>query len=264
MAVDHRLFQSRPLTDGSGDDFLGLILVLVTVTLIAWLQYRRRGRATGRYYPDLAWLRGGIYFCCCFILSWATGVLPHLLDSPLIRPGQLSDPWWIAMTLICAGVIINSYFSLWPRGTVSHGRPRVVWTQLLFGIVWGVSEAQLMLSFWALSEIVGLRGLWAGLSTYLACSVFTGNWHRFYWDIHVAPDHNIREWNLKKVLWAHNPNLILTLVWLGLFGNAGLFVLLQATGLAASTWFMRFPPWWYPDTPQHDPMGLPQKKILDN
>ena len=197
-------------------------------------------------------------------MSWVTGVLAYLVETPLVSPGQLANPLWLALTLVCAGVIINSYFFVWPRGTVSHGRPRVIWAQLLFGVVWGISEGQLMLSFWALSEIAGLTGFWAGVSTYLICTVFAGNWHRFYWDIHVAPDHNIREWNLKKVMWAHNPNLILTLVWLGLFGNAGLFVLFQATGLAASTWFMRFPPWWWQDSPQHDPMGLPQNKVLDS
>ena len=57
MAVESRLFSTRPLTDGTWDDFVGLTLILVSVILIAWLQYRRRGRARGRYYPDLAWIR---------------------------------------------------------------------------------------------------------------------------------------------------------------------------------------------------------------
>ena len=40
---------------------------------------------------------------------------------------------------------------------------------------------------------------------------YQGLWHRFYWDIKVAPPHNIPEWNVRKILFAHGPNLVVTL-----------------------------------------------------
>ena len=60
---------------------------------------------------------------------------------------------------------------------------------------------------------------------------------------------NIREWNAKKVLGAHNPFLIATLLYLVLFGNLAIFIALYALALAASAIAMRFPPFWAPDGP---------------
>jgi hypothetical protein len=83
-------------------------------------------------------------------------------------------------------------------------------------------------------------------------SAFLGLWHQFYWDIYVAPEHNILEWNIKKVLLAHIPNIVITLTYLSLYGNSGVFVLCQTFALVASTYFMRFPPFW-----SHLPLGAP-------
>jgi hypothetical protein len=63
----------------------------------------------------------------------------------------------------------------------------------------------------------------------------------------VTPEHNIVEWNGRKVLLAHTPNLIATLTYLTLHGNMGIFILLQTIALLSSTYFMHFPPFWRQD-----------------
>jgi hypothetical protein len=82
------------------------------------------------------------------------------------------------------------------------------------------------------------------LVSFLVIGTFVGLWHQFYWDIYVAPEHNIIEWNTKKVLFAHVPNIVVTLAYLTIYESAGIFVLCQAFALIVSTFFMRFPPFW--------------------
>lgn len=57
----------------------------------------------------------------------------------------------------------------------------------------------------------------------------------------VAPEHNLAEWNTRKMLFAHLPNLVCTLAYLAAYGNGGMFVLFQTVALLGSTYFMRFP-----------------------
>jgi hypothetical protein len=49
---------------------------------------------------------------------------------------------------------------------------------------------------------------------------------------------------MKKVLYGHAPNIMITLAYLTIYESAGVFVLCQAFALIASTHFMRFPPFW--------------------
>ena len=49
---------------------------------------------------------------------------------------------------------------------------------------------------------------------------------------------------MKKVLYCHVPNLLIGLIWLALWGNFGLWVLLQTFCLLASAHAMRFPAWY--------------------
>ncbi|NJN79474.1 MAG: hypothetical protein HC797_02855, partial [Anaerolineales bacterium] len=85
--------------------------------------------------------------------------------------------------------------------------------------------------------------------SFLIISTFKGIWQSQYWDIYVSPEHNIPEWNLKKVLLGHIPNLICTLSYLALFGNAFLFLSFQTTGLMICAYYMHFPKWTMDNRP---------------
>lgn len=235
------LFGQYPLFTNSWEDYFIFTLAGVSVYLVVRLQMVK-GCVPAGYNPQLAWYRAGIYFCACFIISWATGVFKTLLHTPLATPDQLANPVWLGFTALCILVEIIAYGVIWPKGTVTLGR-RLHWPAVLFiGVVWGLSEGQLFLSFWAVAEQFNLSVVWVAIITFIAISLFNGLWHSLYWDIHVAPEHNIVEWNGKKVLFAHIPNLVITLIYLATQGNAMLFVLFQTISLLLSTYFMRFPP----------------------
>ena len=80
-------------------------------------------------------------------------------------------------------------------------------------------------------------------------AVYNLNYQSGWWDIHVSPPHNIRDWNNRKVLFAHNPFLLATLTYFVMYGNAGIYVILNACALGASAVAMRFPPFWESDGP---------------
>jgi hypothetical protein len=75
----------------------------------------------------------------------------------------------------------------------------------------------------------------------LLLSAFQGVWHAAYWDVHVAPEHNVPEWNLRKVVLCHVPNLLATLTFYAVSGSAVWFVVLQTVSLVLSATAMRFP-----------------------
>jgi len=78
-------------------------------------------------------------------------------------------------------------------------------------------------------------------------AVYSLNYQTGWWDIHVSPPHNIRAWNNKKVAFAHNPFLLSALAYFIVYGNAGIYVALNAFAMAASAVAMRFPPPWAKD-----------------
>ena len=88
------------------------------------------------------------------------------------------------------------------------------------------------------------------LLVYGLFAVFNLNFQLCWWDIKVSPPHNVRAWNAKKVLFAHNPFLIASLAYFTIYGNAAIYALLQAAALAAAAVAMRFPPFWLPDGTQ--------------
>lgn len=194
--------------------------------------------------PQHAWRRAAVYFTACFTIAALSGAIPLVISRPLATLQDLQNTGWILFTLLCVAVEIWAYVILWPRGTQTHGR-RLYWSVVLtFGIAWGLAEGLLFLSVFLLVSRIFTTRLLAWLVSFLVIGTFIGLWHEFYWDIYVAPEHNIREWNARKVLFGHIPNIMLTLAYLAVYENAGIFILFQAFALVASTYFMRFPPFW--------------------
>ena len=194
------------------------------------------------YQPIAAWRRAFIYFAICLLLGWWSGALSLIFREPLFT--AVSSPLYIPLTIACFAVILIGYGYVWPRGTLTHGRSLNLPMVLLFGLLWGISEGTLFVAVWLIITRWVTAQWLVILLVFLILSTFIGLWHALYWDIYVAPEHNIEEWNLRKVLFAHTPNLILTMTHLTLFQNAGLFVLWQTIALLLSTYFMHFPPFW--------------------
>ena len=241
MVTDGRVFFSFWSFSNSWLDYFLFALISLLLFLVITLQNQKQ-TVTG-YSPRLAWIRGGIYFTSGFIFSILTGVLPALVSKPIATSEQASNLYWWLFTLLCVGVIYFAYFYLWPRGTLTHGRELHLPQVLFFGLFWGLGEGQVFLSAWAVTEKF-ISNVWlTALVTFLIVGTFKGLWQSQYWDIHVAPEHNIPEWNLKKVLLGHIPNLICTLSYLAVFGNALIFLLLQTAGLMYMTYRLRFPAW---------------------
>lgn len=244
---------------------LTILFAIAGVGFIVALKAHLRGKPVWRYDTRAAWLRAFAYFSFCWALAMASGTIPTILGNPLVLPGQTSSLFWWAFTALCAVVIFVGYWIIWPIGTLPHGRRVIVPDTVLFGIAWGVSEGLLMASVWVLSKRMWQAVLGAGtvadfaivFTTILVLSAFVGLWHALYWDVHISPEHNIYEWNIKKVMFAHNPNLIVTSIYVTAWENLGLFVLFQALALFASTLAMPFPSprWPHPADPSGPPLG---------
>ena len=196
------------------------------------------------YNPKHAWARAMVYFFACLLISHFSGALGQVLGDPLATAEQLRDPLWITLLFASYCVIFIGYFVIWPRGTRTYGRRRNLAVVATFGLLWGICEGLLFLSIFILCQRVTPSNVIATAITFAILAAFLGLWHSLYWDIHVAPEHNIPEWNKRKVLFAHVPNLLVTLTFLAIYNNAAIFVIVQASALVASTYFMRFPAFW--------------------
>lgn len=191
------------------------------------------------YDVGLAWRRAIVYAVACLLIGGATGVLGDIVTEPPVSAAQCAEPWWWLWTTACLAVVVVGYWVVWPMGTLTHGRPLVP-SATLFGLMWGIAEGVLFASVWAVAD--DLAGRWVAVAlTFVVLSAYLGLWHQLYWDIKVSPDHNIAEWNARKVVLVHVPNLLVTLPYLAVTGSVGLFVLFQTIGLVGSARAMHFP-----------------------
>ncbi len=215
------------------------------------------------YVPSWAWLRALIYFALCLLVARGCGVLALLQQQSVVSASQLQDPLWRVLGLSCLAVVGVAYGLIWPKGTFTDGRRARPLLAGLYGLCWGICQGLLFLSIWQLVQASGLATLWVGLISYALIGVYNGLLHHHFWDVYVSPPHNYSEWNLRKVVCCHTPNLMLCLSFYGLFCNAALFVLLQGLALALSAIAMRFPaPWDDYRAPAGQERSLSQEKLL--
>lgn len=239
-----QLVQAHTLAQGNAADWLAAAALLGLVLLAVAYTRARPGYTAGTYYPAAAWQRAGMYFCAALILSWSLGVLQSLLTTPLLDPVPGEDPLWAAFTLFYLVVLWMGYAIIWPRGTFSDGRRSHPLLTTIYGLLWGLCHGQVFLCIWALAELSGISQGWVALVTFLILSGYNFAFQQYFWDIQVSPPHNIAAWNPKKVLYCHVPNLVLGLTWLAIWGNFGLWLLLQTAVLLISAHVMRFPAWY--------------------
>ncbi|HQX12181.1 MAG TPA: hypothetical protein PKY66_17340 [Thermoflexales bacterium] len=241
--MDAQLFAPPNLLAG-GWPVMALLALAATLGATVWrLRQQTASLPRGTYSVYGAWLRGLIYLCASAVLAVLTGVIGRVVAQPPVSAANLADPLWWSLTALCGAVEVIAYFVIWRKGTLPRGRVRHIPSVLVFGALWGISEALVFLSIWALAEIVIPIRWGVALAAFAVISTFKGIWQSRYWDLYVAPEHNIPAWNLPKVLFAHIPNLIVTLTHLALFESAVLFILFQMIALMGSAWFMRFPAW---------------------
>lgn len=222
---------------------LMLALFMLAASVVMAYLLRRHGADLKRYHPDLAWLRATLYFCFCLTAAHYSGALWAVVRSLPIDAAHLNSPLWWLVTLLGLGLITLAYGVIWPRGSFHDERRRHPIISSSFGAVWGLCQGLWFLSIWAWLERTSLP---LALVPFIAClmiAAFNGLWHRFYWDIHVAPPHRYRDWNGRKLLLVHTPNLIFCVTYLWYFGDLLVFVGLQALALSLSARAMRFPSW---------------------
>jgi hypothetical protein len=189
-----------------------------------------------------AWRRALVYLAVCLILGAVSGALGAGLTQPWGEDAK--DSGWALWTAACVLVVFVGYWVIWPMGTLTHGRPLVP-SSTVFGVLWGVAEGTLFAAVWYAAD-AGLdrwfESPWPAICVaFVVLSAYLGLWHQFYWDLKVSPDHNIEEWNLRKVLLVHVPNLAVTLPYLAFTDAVAIFIALQTLGLVGSARAMHFP-----------------------
>ena len=189
----------------------------------------------------LAWRRGLVYLVACLVF----GAFAEVFTSLATPVGDLGVVRFWLWTAACVAVILVGYWVIWPLGTLTHGRPLVP-SATVFGVLWGLAEGVLFAGVWLLSDRWLPSTVLAVGVTFVVLSAYLGLWHQFYWDLKVSPEHNIEEWNARKVLLVHIPNLAVTLPYLAVTDAVGVFVALQTLGLVGAARAMHFPgfPGW--------------------
>lgn len=232
---------------GTWDDYFVLV-VLAVCSVLGVLLFRERSHHEPMVHsPPMAWLRAGIFFCFALIFSWVTGVFKVVVQTPLATSEQLNDPYWIGSLILCLAVVVWAYVYWWPRGTLTHGRKLYFLPTVLYGLTWGICAGLLYLSIYSIIEVFEWPRLVNAVVLVALLSVYNMNYQLGWWDIHVSPPHNIRATNARKVMFSHQPFLIASLSFLLVFGNVGIYVILNALALACSAVALRFPPFWLPD-----------------
>ncbi len=238
---------------------IGYYITAVTIffiTMIGVYITKYRGLPIDVYKPGAAWVRALIYFAFCNIVSAATGSLETLLKQPIATSGQLADSIWIIFCIFCFIYIFFAYWILWARMTLTFDRKYYIGSEIVFGLLWGISTGQLLLSFYHLWNMTSLPK-WV---IYLCSYVCMGTWQYFiqdyFWDIRVSPEHDTPRSIMIKTLVSHIPNVAICLLFLLFYNNYLLYVATQTFALIATSIFQKFPaPWAKEDF--HAPMVKP-------
>lgn len=192
-----------------------------------------------RYSPRRAWCIAGVYLCVCLLAATLFGLWADLRWTP-----GTTDAAYIGAVAGYVLFVLFAYGVVWPRGTFTDRRQHHRFIAPGFGLLWGVAQGLWFLLLWKAAMLLPLPA-WAGsVLAFVLISSWQALWHSQFWDIHVSPPHNYADWNLRKVLCCHTPNLIFGLWVLGTWNATALFLLMQMLALVLSANAMRFPAWW--------------------
>ena len=114
--------------------FIGIV-ALTGILLAIVYNTKYRNHPWDIYYPKLAWMRAGMYFCACYTLSYLTGGMELMLTSPIVTEAQLNNPNWIIFT---AGIVLFmfvAYSGVWSYFTPVFERKKNVLVSATFGFL---------------------------------------------------------------------------------------------------------------------------------
>ncbi len=194
--------------------------------------------------PGAAWTRALIYFSFCNIFTAASGTLEQIFSRPFFTFEQISEFSWILYTIFCFIFAFIAYVIIWPRNTLIFDRKLYLGSEIVFGIIWGVSTGGLLLSFYHLWSLTNIPP-WA---TYILSFCCIAVWQYFiqayFLDIYVLPEHDTPKSILIKTFTCHMPNVLISLGFLTIWGNYAIFMLIFIIALISSTISQRFPAPW--------------------
>ncbi len=203
-----------------------------------------RGLPIEVYKPKAAWTHALIYFAFCNVVSAITGTLETLLNQPIITNEQLTNPMWVSFCLFCFIYIFFVYWILWARLTLTFDRKYYLGAEIVFGLLWGISTGQILLSFYHLWVMTSLPEWIIVICTFVCMGIWQYVIQDYFWDVRVSPEHDTPRSIMIKTILCHFPNIIICLLFLSIYNNYLIFVTTQTFALLASTIFQKFPAPW--------------------
>jgi len=228
-------------------DVIAIAIATLLVVLVGVWFARYRHHPWDIYYPKIAWLRAGIYFCSCYLLSYWTGAMELLVTSPIATATQLASSNWLLFTGGFYIFIFVAYAGVWSYFTPVFERQSNRLVSAVFGFLWGSSSGQLFLSIWLLVGHLGMPEWGTWIVTFLILGAYQPNWHNIYWDHYIAPEHDTPMTQKIKALGCHIPNLTIGLTHLTFYDNYFIFFSAQVIACMSAALGMRYPaPWVAP------------------
>jgi hypothetical protein len=226
--------------------------------IVLFIVYKKKfkGLTIDVWKPGAAWLRAIIYFCLCNFIMSATGTLDYVLRQPIFTIEQISNPYWIFYCAFCFIYIFFAYWILWSRMTLTFDRKYYLSLEILFGIIWGFSTGGILLSFYHLWSLAGIVGLPLYFLTFASMGIWQYFIQDYFWDIYVSPEHDTPKSIIVKTLACHIPNVAISLGFLTIWNNYGIYITFFISALVASTIFQKFPAPWAKGN-FHAPMTKP-------
>jgi len=140
--------------------------------------------------------------------------------------------------------------------TLTFDRKYYLSSEIFFGAIWGFSTGGLLLSFYHLWSLAGVVGVPLYLLSYASMGIWQYFIQDYFWDIYVSPEHDTPKSIIIKTLTCHIPNVAVSLGFLIIWNNYGIYVTFFIFALVASTIFQKFPAPWAKGT-FHAPMVKP-------
>ena len=148
------------------------LVVVSGVSLAVVYNTKYRNHPWDIYYPKLAWMRAGMYFCACYVLSYLSGGMELILTRPVFTPEQLQNSNWVIYTAGIAVFMVTAYAGVWSYFTPVFERRKNVLISATFGFLWGTSSGQLFLSVWVLTGHLPLPAWGSAVVAFLVLAAY--------------------------------------------------------------------------------------------
>lgn len=203
-----------------------------------------KGLSINNWKPGAAWIRALIYFSFCNIFTAASGTLEQVFSQPLFTKDQITNPYWIGYCSFCFIYVFFAYWLLWSRMTLTFDRKYYLGSEIVFGLIWGFSTGGLLLSFFHLWNLTGAPDWVIFLLSFISMGFWQYIIQDYFWDIYVSSEHDTPRSIIIKTVVCHIPNVVISLGFLSIWNNYGLYITLFIFALVASTIFQKFPAPW--------------------